>query len=80
MRLVDNWHLVLKRAWSIRFLIVAGALSGIEALLAILNSAAGVDTPWWFRLGLMIATPIVIAAAFVARIVAQQLTGEGKSK
>lgn len=80
MKMVTNWRAVIRHAWSIRLLIVAGALSGIEALLVILNGMAGIDTPWVIRLGLMAATPIVIMAAFVARLVAQQTIGASKGK
>lgn len=80
VHLVDDWQRVIRRAWSIRLLIIAGALSGIEALLAILNGMAGIDTPWVIRLGLMALTPIVIMAAFVARLVAQQTIGARRGK
>jgi hypothetical protein len=70
MRLVENWRSIVKRAWSIRLLIVAGALSGIEALLSILN---GTDIlPPIVRIALVALTPLVIMAAFVARLVAQK--------
>jgi hypothetical protein len=71
MRLVDNWRSVLKRAWSIRLLIIAGALSGIEALLSILNTTYIIEVPMWVHIVLALLTPPIIAAAFVARIVAQ---------
>jgi len=81
MRLVENWRSVLKRAWSIRLLIVAGALSGIEALLSILNGADFL--PPIVRILMVALTPLVIMAAFVARLVAQRsiapANGETKS-
>lgn len=72
MRLVENWRSIVKRAWSIRLLIVAGALSGIEALLSILNSTYIIEVPVWVHIVMALLTPPVIAAAFVARLIAQK--------
>ncbi len=33
MRLVDNWRRVLARAWSVRLIVLAALLSGIEGAL-----------------------------------------------
>ncbi|MER9947841.1 hypothetical protein [Mesorhizobium sp. M0047] len=33
IRIIDNWPDVLKRAWSVRILAIAGILSGAEAVL-----------------------------------------------
>ena len=33
MKLYDNWKDIVKRAWSIRFIILAGMLSGCEVVL-----------------------------------------------
>ncbi len=72
MRLVENWRSILKRAWSIRLLILAGALSGIEALLSILNSTYIIELPVWVHIVMAMLTPPAIAAAFVARLIAQK--------
>lgn len=78
MRLADDWRSILKRAWSIRLLIAAGALSGIEALLNIVN---GTDIlPPIVRIALWALTPLVIMAAFVARLVAQKSISNGGGK
>lgn len=69
MRLSTNWKEVVRHAWSIRLLIVAGILSGLEALVALLNGADYL--PAWLRAIMLAATPLVIGAAFVARLVAQ---------
>lgn len=64
MRLLANWRDVLRKAWSIKFLIVAGLLSGLEVALPLF----GWETAWWFApLSLL-----VVAAAFVSRLVAQK--------
>lgn len=81
MRLVENWRSILKRAWSIRLLIVAGALSGIEALLSILNGMGSL--PFIVHVAFVALTPLVIMAAFVARLVAQRAIvnpGKGESE
>lgn len=33
MRLIHNWKAVLRYAWSIRFLVLAAVLSGVEVAL-----------------------------------------------
>lgn len=78
MRLVENWRSVLKRAWSIRLLIAAGLLSGIEALLSAL---VGLESlPPLLHFALVALTPLVIMAAFVARLVAQRsIADRGRS-
>ena len=65
MKLIDDWKKILKKAWSIRLLVIAGLLSGVEIILPLL-----VDS---FPRGLFAALSFVFtAAAFVARIVAQK--------
>jgi hypothetical protein len=64
MRLLANWRDVLKRAWSIRLLVLAGVLSGLEVALPLF----GWETAWWFA-PLSLA---VVAAAFVSRLIAQK--------
>ncbi|GLS29971.1 hypothetical protein SAMN04488498_104324 [Mesorhizobium albiziae] len=69
MKLVANWRRVLRRAWSIRLIIAAGALSGAEVALPILDGV--IDIPRGTFAAISLA---VTAAAFVARLVAQNLT------
>ena len=65
MKLIDDWKKILKKAWSIRLLVIAGLLSGVEIILPLL-----VDS---FPKGIFAALSFVFtAAAFVARIVAQK--------
>jgi len=33
MTLLEDWKEVLRKAWSIRFIVLAGVLSGIEVIL-----------------------------------------------
>ena len=65
MKLIDDWKKILKKAWSVRLLVIAGLLSGVEIILPLL-----VDS---FPRGLFAVLSFVFtAAAFVARIVAQK--------
>lgn len=68
MKLLPNWKRVLRKAWSMRFMLLAGVLAGCEAVL----TAFGPDflpMPPWAR---MVVVMVVIFAAFVSRLVAQK--------
>jgi hypothetical protein len=65
MQLADNWREILRKAWSIRFLILAGALSGAEVILPFFADAIP-------RGIFAILSFTAVGAAFVARIVAQK--------
>lgn len=67
MRLGENWQRTVKRAWSIRLMMVAGALTGAEAVLPIVGYKLPLSD-WQ----LAVVTFLVVAAAFVARLVAQR--------
>jgi len=67
MRPVANWQAVLRRAWSIRLIVIAGLLSGIEVALPLAGDALPLPSGLFAGLSLL-----VTAAAFVARIVAQK--------
>jgi hypothetical protein len=64
--LVPNWRAVLRRAWSIRLLLLAGLLSGAEVALPLIGAEA---IPPRLFAGL---SAIIVAAAFVARLLAQK--------
>ena len=65
MRLHDDWHRILKKAWSIRLAAIAGVLSAAEVVLPMF----GEDIP---RNLFAILSTITITAAMVARLVAQK--------
>ena len=72
-RLLPDWRDILRRAWSIRLMLLAGLLSGCEAVL----SATGTDwlpVPRWASSLIVL---VVIAAAFVTRLLAQQGSDRG---
>lgn len=70
MRLIEDWRHVLKHAWSIRFIVLAALLSGVEIVLPMFG-----DT---MPRGLFaVLTLIVTVAAAVARLIPQpKMRGE----
>ena len=65
MTLYENWRDILKKAWSIRFMIIAGILSGVEVALPFFEPL--------FPQGIFAAlSGISVGAAFIARLVAQK--------
>ncbi|CAH1672224.1 DUF7940 domain-containing protein [Chelatococcus asaccharovorans] len=74
MRLVPNWPEVLRYAWSIRLLILAGALSGAEVALPLLQDILPIHRGVFAGL-----SALTVCGAFVARIVAQNsVSGENQ--
>ncbi|MEJ5899645.1 DUF7940 domain-containing protein [Ochrobactrum teleogrylli] len=67
MKLVSDWKRVLARAWSIRLLLLAVILSGVEVALPLIGDALPIPTGAFAALSL-----IITAGAFVARIVSQK--------
>ncbi len=66
--LLPDWRRLIRRAWSLRLILLAGLLTGCEAVL----SAAGTDwlpVPVWARMVILFG---VLGAAFVARLLAQK--------
>ena len=69
MTLLADWKAIVRRAWSIRLMLLAGLLTGCEAVLPLFVA----DLPRHVFSALSVA---VIAAAMVARLVAQKGLGE----
>jgi len=69
MNLIEDWRSVLKRAWSVRLMIVAGLLSGVEIILPLFMD----DFPRHVFAGLSF---VVVFSALVARFVAQKALHE----
>lgn len=66
MRLYDNWRELIRRTWSIRFIVIAGLLSGCEVILPIIGDR-------YFEPGVLAALSFVfVCAAFIARLVVQK--------
>lgn len=65
--LIPDWKRVLRRAWSIRLMLLAGLLSGLEAILPIV-----MDSIPWPRWVASTVISLVVGLAFVTRLMAQQ--------
>ncbi|KQZ31569.1 hypothetical protein ASD50_14970 [Mesorhizobium sp. Root552] len=72
MRLVSNWKRVLCHAYSIRFLLLAGILSGLEVALPLLDGILPVP-PTTFA----VLSGLCVCMAFIARLVAQDRVSGG---
>ncbi len=65
MRLATDWKNIIKKAWSIRLILVAGLLSGAEVALPFIDDR--------LPRGVFAALSLIVTgAAFVARILAQR--------
>lgn len=69
-RLVPEWRFILRHAWSIRLILLAGILTGVESVLPFIAPGAVPDA---VLSGLTLA---VVASAFVARLLAQRSMGD----
>lgn len=69
MTLLEDWKLIAKKAWSVRFMAVAIILNGCEAVLPLLNSGTG---SFLSPIQLAMLNFIIVAAAFGSRLVTQQ--------
>lgn len=65
MKLADDWKDVLRKAWSIRLMLLAGVLSGVEIVLPLFADAIP-------RGAFAALSGVSVAAAFVARLMAQK--------
>lgn len=65
MKLYDNWKDIVRKAWSIRLMVLAGVLSAVEVVLPLFADSIPRGT-------FAALSGITVAAAFVARLVAQQ--------
>lgn len=73
MHLINDWKWVVTRAWSVRLIIVAALLSGLEVALSVLTAMS------WnpgFPPGVFAAfSGLVTFAALIARFVVQKREG-----
>lgn len=65
MQLYNNWKEILTKAWSIRFILLAGVLSGIEVILPYFAD----DIPRGIFATL---TLLSVSGAFISRLIAQK--------
>lgn len=67
MKIHRNWRWILRRAWSVRLIIVAAVLSAAEAGLSLLGGLPGVS-PGAFA----VLSAVMAGAALGARLIAQR--------
>ena len=67
MKPVSNWRVVLRKAWSIRLMILAALLSGLEVALPLLDGYLPIPAGAFAAL-----SGLTVSGAFVARLVAQK--------
>lgn len=71
MKPVQNWRAVLRRAWSVRLMLVAAVLTGAEAVLPML-------APERQSLGFAALNFLVVCGALIARFWAQPSLKQGQ--
>lgn len=72
LRVISNWRAVLRYAWSVKLMILAAILTGLEAALPLLGDLLPIP-PGWFAA----ASFAVVMGAFAARFFVQQkISGE----
>jgi len=64
MKPIKNWRAVLKKAWSVRLMILAAVLAGVEVILPFL-------TPTRPGIGWSLFTFCIVCGALLSRFVAQ---------
>jgi hypothetical protein len=67
MKPVHNWRDVLRKAWSIRLMLLAALLSGAEVALPLLDGVLPIPPGIFAAL-----TFVTVGAAFIARLVVQK--------
>jgi hypothetical protein len=65
MKLYPNWKEILVKAWSIRFMLMAGVLSGIEVVLPLFHDSIPKNI-------FAALSMVFVTLAFVSRLVAQR--------
>lgn len=67
---VSNWRDVLKHAWSVRLILAAAVLSGLEVALPLVGQRLPIDD-----ITRALLYFLIVSAALVARLVAQKTLG-----
>lgn len=65
MKLYTNWKEIIRKAWSIKFIILAGVLSATEVILPLFFD-------YFDRGTFAILSFIAVSGAFVSRLIAQK--------
>lgn len=72
MRLASDWRRIMRKAWSIRLIAMAGILSGMEIVMPMLDGIITVPRGIFAAL-----CGIVTCAALVMRLIAQRSMSDG---
>lgn len=75
MTLLPDWKRILTKAWSIKFMIGAAVLSGIEVVMSILQPSNALPPGVFAALA-----GVVTSLALVARLLAQNEANKGDGK
>lgn len=65
MKLYDNWKQIVQKAWSIRFIALAGLLSAAEVILPLFFD-------YFDRGTFALLSFVAVSGAFMARLIAQK--------
>ncbi len=77
MTLLPDWKAVVTKAWSVKFMVLAALLSGVEVVLQILEPSVSATMPK----GLFAALAgLTTAGALVARVLAQNEADDDAKK
>ncbi len=68
MTLLPDWQQIIRKAWSVKFMVLAALLSGCEAAVSILQPAIAESLPPGVFASL---AGLVTAGALIARVLAQ---------
>ena len=64
-----DWKWILRRAWSVKLILVAGLLTGLEVFLPLIfDHGLLVFAPWVYPVAMLALT----MAALIARVIAQE--------
>jgi hypothetical protein len=61
----SDWKLILRKAWSVRLILLAGIFTGLEVVVPLLNDAFPRNT-------FAVLSGITTAAALIARVMMQR--------
>jgi CDP-diglyceride synthetase len=75
MILHPNWRNILRHAWSVRLILVAGIMAGAEAMLLVLQPVINLPL-----LVLAVVSGVLTFGALVARLLAQKEFQNGKRR
>jgi polyferredoxin len=71
VKVLWNWRQILRRAWSIRLILLAGLFSGLEVAFAVFADSPPIPRGTFASL-----SGLTTMAAFIARVIAQKDVSE----